>query len=245
MKLLTVQNAKTSKGEKLGYLTGILYMAPHTTATKKSLCPFSTPGCRDACLYTAGRGRFTKTQEARVRKARWFAADPDSFMEALYWDIAALKRKAEREGMKLAIRLNGTTDIRWEQVMVKLHPDDTGLWWHNIMDCFPSVQFYDYTKWPRLRRALLPDNYDLTFSCAETEENQAEAERWLAHNERVAAVFERAHDGLRNFRSLERVMVYNGDNHDLTFLQPKGCILALKAKGDAKHDTTGFVIRGQ
>ena len=28
--LITEQNAKTTKGEQFGYLTGILYMAPHS-----------------------------------------------------------------------------------------------------------------------------------------------------------------------------------------------------------------------
>lgn len=238
MKLLTVQNAKTVKGEAEGYLTGILYMAPHTTATTKSLCPFSTPGCRAACLYSAGRGRFSNVQEARIRKARWFASDQDSFMDALVGDVHALIRKANKLGKKLAIRLNGTTDIRWERIYL---PYGNKL---NIMQLFPDVQFYDYTKWPKVHRWLLPANYDLTFSYAETERNHEEAVRWLEHGYRVAIVFK--HKPLET--SVIRVSDYpcrviDGDKHDLTFLYPGNCALALKAKGAAKQDTSGFVQR--
>jgi hypothetical protein len=34
----------------------------------------------------------------------------------------------------------------------------------------------------------------------------------------------------------------DGDKDDLRFLDPQGVIVGLKAKGDAKHDDTGFVI---
>jgi len=37
--------------------------------------------------------------------------------------------------------------------------------------------------------------------------------------------------------------VFNADDTDLRFLDPKGVILGLKAKGRAKKDTSGFVRR--
>jgi hypothetical protein len=245
MKLLTVSNAKTQKGEAKGYLTGILYLAPHTLATKKSLCPYSTAGCRAACLYTAGRGRFTRTQEARIRKTHWFLIDREGFMDTLYWDIAALRRKAKREGKKLAIRLNGTSDIRWEQIPMGLvdHARISSSW-PSIMHCFPDVQFYDYTKYPRILRTLLPDNYDLTYSYAETDTNQQEAARWLEHGHKVAVVYKhKPQTGMYTKIHGVQAVVRDGDETDLTFLHKGACVLALKAKGDAKHDTSGFVLR--
>ena len=77
MKLLTVANAKTTKGEKLGYLTGILYLAPADESGVMNTCPMSTAGCRAACLYTAGRASmFPMINRARVRKTLWLHSDP-------------------------------------------------------------------------------------------------------------------------------------------------------------------------
>jgi hypothetical protein len=35
--------------------------------------------------------------------------------------------------------------------------------------------------------------------------------------------------------------VFNGDDSDLRFLDPRGVVVGLYAKGKAKKDTTGFV----
>jgi hypothetical protein len=37
------------------------------------------------------------------------------------------------------------------------------------------------------------------------------------------------------------VPVFNGDDSDLRFLDPKGVVVGLYAKGKAKKDTSGFV----
>lgn len=55
MKLLTVGNPKTEKGEKLGYWTAVLHLAP-ARLSGHEVCPGATIGCRAACLNTAGRG---------------------------------------------------------------------------------------------------------------------------------------------------------------------------------------------
>jgi hypothetical protein len=135
---------------------------------------------------------------------------------------------------KMAIRLNGTSDIPFENIPVDNHA--------NIMEMFPMVQFYDYTKiYSRLIK-VLPSNYHLTFSRAETADNQAEADRALKLGFNVATVF-----AVKNESDLpleyKGAKVVNGDEHDLTFLHGHGVILGLKAKGDAKKDTTGFVVR--
>ena len=70
-RFLTVQNAKTRKGEKLGILTGILYLAPANESGVMNTCASSTPECRHACLYTAGRGRFDSVRKGRIRKTLW------------------------------------------------------------------------------------------------------------------------------------------------------------------------------
>ena len=132
MKLLTLGNTKTVKGETLGYQTYIMHLAP-STLSGYNTCPMASAGCAAACLNTAGRGRFTATQEARVKKTRWFFDNRDDFMSQLIKDINAAIRKAAREGMTPVFRLNGTSDIRWETVAAG------GA--RNIMELFPTVQF--------------------------------------------------------------------------------------------------------
>ena len=68
MNLLTLSNAKTVKGEKQGFLTGILYLKPYTSGGHKNVCPSATLGCISGCLNSAGRGRFDLVQNGRQRK---------------------------------------------------------------------------------------------------------------------------------------------------------------------------------
>lgn len=210
MKLLTVNsNAKTIKGNALGYLTGILYLAPARTATGPqgpSLCPHASPGCLAACLYTAGRaGIFRAINESRVRKTQLLLADKAGFILQLEKDILELIRKAKREGLTPCVRLNGTSDLRVE---------DWGL-----MEKFPEIQFYDYTKNPvravRYTNGGMPANYHLTFSLSET--NKEEALSLLSIGVNVAAVFHKALPA-----SALGSWVIDGDLSDLRFLDPKG-----------------------
>lgn len=231
--LFGTQNAKTKKGEKLGYTTFILYMFPHKQNAKgKNVCPNATPGCTAACLFTAGRGKFNNIQSARINKTEYFLNDRDSFMQQAADEITAGIKKYGAD--KICIRFNGTSDIPFENIPVGEYP--------NIMSMFPNVQFYDYTKiFHRLTKEL-PANYHLTFSRAETPKNQEEAKMAMKMGYNYAAVFA-VKDETELPLQYKGIPVVNGDAHDLTFLHPKGCIVGLKAKGDGKKDTTGFVIR--
>lgn len=228
-KLLTEQNAKTIKGISKGYLTGILYMAPHTVASRVNLCPWSTPECREACLYSAGRGKFSNVQEARIKKALLFKDNRQLFFEILIKDINRLKRKAIRQGKKLAIRLNGTTDIPYENLKLKGHGK-------NIFDIFPEVQFYDYTKGIDRAYKALPKNYHLTLSYTGRNVYEiSEAAKNTSNN--IAIVFS---DKLPK-KYLDR-KVLDGDRHDLRFLDDSNAIIGLIAKGDAKKMTKNKFI---
>lgn len=225
MKLLSVSaDAKTSKGEARGWLTGILYLAPARQAGGINLCPHASPGCLTACLYSAGRGAFSNVQRARIAKTRRFLTDREGFLRDLREDIASLVAKARREGKRPCVRLNGTSDIAWER---------TG-----IFEAFPDVRFYDYTK--NGRRMLdfidrkFPANYHLTFSRSET--NQAEALEILGRGGNVSVVFREPPVAWRGFE------VVSGDETDLRFLDTPGRVIALTAKGKAKQDSSGFVL---
>lgn len=235
MKLLSIDtNAKTSKNTKFGYLTGILYLTP-ADKSGVNLCPMAElAGCKKPCLDTAGRGVFSNVQQARLNRTKLFLNDQNAFMRQLVDEIGALSNKAKRLGIKAAVRLNGTSDIRFENIKFS---------WFNklqtIFDIFPNVQFYDYTKIPN--RKNIPANYDLTFSYSGKKDFAKYNERAIKNGVRIAAVFDKPENIPVTFHKRK---VFDGDKHDLTFLNPKNAVLGLYAKGKARKDTSGFVIQG-
>ena len=223
MKLLTLGNTKTVKGEAMGFQTYIMHLAP-STLSGYNTCPMASEGCASACLNTAGRGRFTAIQEARIRKTRWFFEDRETFMAQLVKDIEAAIRKAKREGFTPVFRLNGTSDIRWENYQVVRD----GIAYANIMNAFPQVQFYDYTKLPN--RHSISANYHLTFSRSESNEHL------IPQGMNVAVVFDSLPDVWMGRK------VIDGTETDLRFLDEQNVVVGLLAKGKAKKDTSGFTI---
>ena len=225
MALLTVGNPKLMKGEKKGYLSFVLHLAP-ADISGKEVCPKRTAGCTAACLNTAGRGGIMKAgettnviQEARIRKTKLFFQDRDQFIADLESDIRKGIKQAEKKGMIPCFRLNGTSDLAWEK--------------YGIIEKFPEVQFYDYTK-VRNRKVAHLNNYHLTFSKADG--NDMDVRLAASSGMNVAAVFKELPETY-----IGRTVI-NGDDTDLRFLDPKGVIVGLKAKGKARKDTTGFVI---
>jgi len=223
MALLTTGNPKILKGTEQGYLTSILHLSP-STISGYNTCPSASVGCKAACLNTAGRGRFTAIQEARIRKTKWFFEHRSVFMQQLVKDIEAAIRKADRMGMTPVFRLNGTSDIRWEKVSVP--------GFRNIMERFPNRQFYDYTKLQNRKVKAL--NYHLTFS--RSEENYGQVDHMMKQGYNVAIVFNNLPAVYNGYK------VIDGTETDLRFLDEKGVIVGLLAKGKAKKDTSGFTI---
>jgi hypothetical protein len=226
-KLLSVDaDTKTIKGREIGFLTGILYLAPYTLSGV-NLCPFAKVAeCHVACLNTAGRGNFNNVKSARLRRAKLFNDNRGEFFAQLIEDIHKLKAQAKKQNLQAVVRLNGTSDIEWENIKV------TGD--YTIFNLFPDLQFYDYTKNPN--RKNLPSNYDLTFSYSGVESFIKFNRQALKNNMRVATVFKIMP---AQFEGRE---VINGDDHDARFIEDKNIIVGLKAKGKARQDKTGFVI---
>lgn len=234
-KLLAVStDAKTVKGQNKGVLTGILYFAPHTISGFQ-VCPKASPECRAACLYTAGRGIYTKVQEARINKTKWFFTERETFMERLVDNIEALVKKAKKLKMTPAVRLNGTSDIAWEKISCVYK----GKTYRNVMEAFSGVQFYDYTKVIGRKAAIALPNYHLTFSLSE--ENDSDAIKALAQGYNVAVVLNvKKHDPKP--ATWGGYPVVDGDETDIRFRDPKGGhIVALSAKGEARKMGLGFV----
>lgn len=223
--ILQFENAKTTKGEKLGYRTGILYLSPARESGRVNLCSFAT-SCKDTCIYHQGlAGVYESIKTARISKTLFMLDHREDFESSLRYDIEKLIVDAEKEGLTPAIRLNGTSDV--PKLAMKFARE------------YPQIQFYDYTKIPRPYLRQLP-NYHLTFSRSET--NEADCRDALAHGVNVAVVF-----GTKKGQPLPARMfgreVIDGDQHDLRFLDPKGCVVGLRAKGTARNDSySGFVL---
>ena len=223
-------NAKTIKGDGSEYLTAIMYLAPWKTASSFNVCANAEiAGCIDGCLFSAGRGQMQSVSSARIRKTLWLANDRVSFMQQLLDDVQRFVAYCDKRGIKPCVRLNGTSDIRWETIKVDGYA--------NIMEAFPQVQWYDYTKIANRRN--VPSNYHLTFSYSNANPVYAKmTDAAIKNGMNVAVVFRTKQRIPTEYLGLPTI---DGDKDDLRFLDPKQSVVALYAKGKAKHDKTGFV----
>jgi hypothetical protein len=239
MKLLSVGNPKVLKGLKQGFNTYILHLAPADLSGYQT-CPKATEGCKSACLNTAGRGGMFKKgettntiQQARIRKTKMFFENRTEFMIQLVKDIELGIKQSIKKGLVPVFRLNGTSDLSFEKYEVIRD----GKLYRNIFSAFADNVFYDYTKVLGRKVADIP-NYSLTFSAADGNDN--DVMKAIAQGYNIATVF-----GIKKTEPMPEyyngLPVFNGDESDLRFLDPKGVIVGLYAKGKAKKDTTGFV----
>jgi len=233
-------NAKTVKGDGTEYETAIMYLAPFTLSGAGNVCSMAAiAACWQGCLNSAGRGAFNNVQKARIRKTRQYMTQRAEFMADLVADLEAFERYCARKKVRPCVRLNGTSDIMFERG----HPVTRGNARHeSIMAAFPAITFYDYTKiYKRVDRPL-PHNYKLTLSYSGANADYAAAirERVNAGKANMAVVY-------RNRAIVDKLLAaspyaIDGDLTDMRFLDPQGgYVVALYAKGKAKHDTSGFV----
>ena len=244
MQLFSIStNAKTVKGERLGYLTGVLYLAPAKLSGYQVCAMASTAQCAEACLNTAGLGGvYTSIQKSRIAKTRRFFEDRDAFMLDIVKSIRGLVKLAKKprrvkgrfaKAFQVLVRLNGTSDIRWELIPVTID----GVEYANLMEAFPELQFYDYTK--LANRKNIPSNYDLTFSYSGVKAYLPQVAKAQKALMRIAVVFRHAADIPKSFLGLRCI---GGDNSDVRHIEKQKVVVALYAKGPAKHDQTGFVV---
>ena len=224
-----ITNAKTKKNS---LKTFILYLAPHKQNAKGiNICPMASKGCAAACLYTAGRGKFSNVQSSRINKTNYFIYAKELFIKQLAKEIIRETAKAKKVGEKIAFRLNGTSDIDFIYLLKKYASLD-------ISDLNPTAIFYDYTKISgKVKKYKGHPNYFLTFSRAE--DNESIAKTVLNDGGNVSIVFS---GDLPNYWRGYKVI--DGDTSDLVMIYNKNVILGLRAKGDARKDMSGFVVPG-
>ena len=211
MKLLTQINHKINKSNKSGkgYFTKILHLSPYTLSKCGNTCPNSTKGCRASCLNKSGHGVYLRVQEARIKRTKMFFQNPEEFRLQLLSEIEDAEIKAKKLGVQLAIRLNGTSDIAWEE------------YFPEIFILFPKVQFYDYTK---IFRRLLDNrfkNYYLTYSRSEVDSDKL-IKIILGMKKNVAVVYQ-----VNRSKSLPKIdpvfgKIVDGDKVALRFVDKYG-----------------------
>jgi hypothetical protein len=199
-------------------------MSPHKQNSKgRNLCPKASAGCLAACLYTAGRGAFSNVQAARMRRTEMFLSETKLFFDSIAEEI---NRKAKRVD-ELAVRLNGTSDTKIVDVLLSKY----------IIN--KNVVFYDYTKIrQRAGSFVMQSGHMYTVAFSRSEENELEAVQVLSNGGIVAVVFDKLPEKWYGYP------VVDGDERDDLMLDLfPSTVLGLKAKGKAKSDKTGFVVK--
>lgn len=239
--LLGSSSYKTRKGGKKKIATYILYLSPEKASGRANLCAFATPECANGCLATSGQAGMPTGQVSQRNKTVIFGIENKYFLDQLYREIYKLREMWHNKEPRtlpwesFCVRLNGTSDITWENLKITA---PNGTVYENIFKAFPDVQFYDYTKNIRRIKQPLPKNYDITFSRAETEDNQNACIEAMKLGYRVAVVFNRGKydKKTKTFQYAFPAMwhgfkVVDGDDTDLRFLDPTKVVVGLSVKG--------------
>ena len=150
-----------------------LSLMPSDLAGIGNLCPHASAGCKEGCLVFCGLASvFESIKFGRLARTMCWHEHRGRMLELLANELAALFRRQVKTGIAQAVRLNMFSDIPWEKF--------------GVPQAFPTLQFYDYSKYPTRFGAVLP-NYWVTFSLSET--NALDAEKVLNAGGNVAVVF--------------------------------------------------------
>lgn len=208
--LLTESSAKLDKSQDDNTLNAIMYLDPKYN---KQVCPFATVACRRSCLEHSGRLAMEPAQRAMHERTELYFNDHNTFMMMLKGEIAFKLYEAKKQGKKLAIRLNGTSDMNFKE----------------IYETFKEVQFYEYTKSPKIAKMYHKlENVHYTFSRSE-ETKLIDIFDLLTNGINVAIVFD---DKKPMPTTWNGYRVIDGDKHDRRFEDPTGVIIGLKLKGN-------------
>lgn len=235
-------SSKIAKTDKvLDIDTFVLYLAP-ASLSGHNVCAKATKECITGCLNTSGRAKMPKSgiaiMNARINKTKFFYDQRDEFNRVLFNEVKFAKGRTERKGKQFAVRLNGTSDLN--PILFKKDGK-------NILETFPNVQFYDYTKiLNRIEVAKKYPNYDLTFSF--TGHNWSDCLIALENNVRVAVIFD-IKAGQPLPETFNGFTVVDGDKYDYRPLDEKNIIVGLRWKNIANKQAnteirnSAFVVK--
>ncbi len=223
-------NTKTAKNTRK---TKILYLVP-ATKSGVNYCEKASKGCIASCLFSAGRGAFVNVINARKNRSYLYNQFEDFFLQKITKELAKEAIKLGKQGKVLAVRLNGTSDLPFVEM----------LYMKGLLSELPkNIVFYDYTKHKEKagERKIGGFRYVVTFS--RSEDNGKEALQVLDQGGIVAVVFR----GQTLPKYWFGYKVVDGDERDdlMLDLNPRkgnGIVIGLRAKGQAKGEVRGFVI---
>lgn len=213
------KTVKHKKSTKYGELTYSLYLAP-AKSSGYEVCPARTLECTRLCLNESGMNTMVRNDKgdlinrSRIQKTKLFFEDREFFMKWMIFEINSGITKAKKMGFSFSVRLNNTSDIS---------PEEFVLQGKNILQIFPDVQFYEYTK-VKTRAKLMNKypNYDMTFSYSGY--NLTECQKMLLNKIRVAVVFKNIPETFMGHK------VVDGDQYDMRYKDAEAIIIGLKYK---------------
>ena len=216
------KNFKVNKGQKKGVLTAVAHLSPHDESGY-NVCPFAG-NCSGVCINKTGQLVTGGSLKARVMRTLLLRLFPDEFFAQLREEVRRHVWAAKASEMVPAIRLNGTSDVKWEQ--------------YGLLDEFPEVRWYDYTKWP-LEHRTPPDNYHLTYSWSEKTTEREFIDQLNAGRNVAVTMLVCTNNYKGDCRygchcplpsHFKGVPVIDGDKHDARFTEPPGHVIGLRFK---------------
>ena len=215
------ENVKMAKAGKKGKAVTMGLSLAQSDTSGNNVCRWATPCCISSCVGKNGGRRWTSAQRGAKLRVDWLIADPSAFVSLMAAEIDAAYKKY---GDELEVRLNTFSDIPWEEIVPWLFSDR------------PHIMYYDYTKAPNRKP---PANYHLTFSASERTKD-SEVTRRVNTGENVAVVFSTTR--LKELpETYADCTVIDGDLHDARWLDPRGVIVGLRAKGSMNKDGKAMV----
>lgn len=236
---------------------GIEYDEKAVNLQKVNLCKKATNGCSISCIYHQGilkNSDFSKhkIKQARIKRTLRFLTQREDFFAQIIKEIKALVRKCTRKNAIAAIQLNGTSDILWEKEKFTYEEKE----YKNLMELFPEISFFDYTKYDILKsRKKLPKNYYLTYSRAGKHKGVL-VDPWeslqviLDNKIDIAVIFskEMKNHVLEN-RSYNDYKIIDGDLYNCRTYDriqredERGLIIAIEAAAKTDINSSCFVIQ--
>lgn len=225
-------SSKLIKGVKKNYLTYGIYLSPSNTSGF-SVCSDDTH-CKAHCLATSGMnkleiwGGHNKIQNSRIKKSMLYAVNKDYFTNIVIAEIKKYQLLAQLDNSDFCVRINCTSDINLETLSLN---------GKNILEMFPQIQFYEYTK-NALLLPLINKYTNLHYTLSYSGYNWLSCEKALNNGINVAVVFE----SKVLPKTFKGITVINGDETDLRFLDTKGVIVGLKYKINHRNRVDNKIV---